>query len=311
VERYFPVEEKARVQAIVANVIAAFRRRVEAASWMSAETRATALAKLDSVYFGVGYPERWQDYSDLVVDAGDPVGNLRRVRAWNYRRALARLGRPVEPTEWWIPPCRVGAILIFQQNAYNFPAAFLQPPKFDPAGSDAANYGAIGAIVGHEVSHFVDLLGMEWDAERRMRRWWTEGDLERFQAAAEPLMRQVAAYQPLPGLPVHAKATQIEDVADLAGLMAAFDAHRAALGTRVSDREYVKQRDREFFIGFARSWRSRESEAGLRVQLASDNHTPDRFRIATVRNLDAWYEAFDVLPGQRLYLEPRARVRVW
>ena len=310
-ERYFPPAQKARLQAIVANVIAAFRKRVEAASWMSAETRATALVKLDRLYFGVGYPERWQDYSDLVVAADDPVGNLERVRARDYRRALARLGRPVDPTEWWLPPSRVAAILIFQQNAYNFPAALLQPPKFDPAGSDAANYGAIGAIVGHEVSHFVDLLGMEWDVDRRMRRWWTPEDLDRFHAAAEPLRTQVAAYQPLPGHAVDAKATQIEDVADLAGLMAAFDAYRAALGDRLSDEEYVKQQDRDFFLGFARSWRSRDSEAGLRVQLASDNHTPDRFRIATVRNLDAWYAAFDVTPGQRLYLEPSARVRVW
>jgi predicted metalloendopeptidase len=310
-ERYFPPAQKARLQGIVANVIAAFRQRVEAASWMSDQTRATALAKLGTVYFGVGYPERRQDYSDLVVAGDDPVGNLRRVRAWDYRRALARLGRPAEPTEWWMPASRVAAILIFQQNAYNFPAALLQPPKFDPAATDAANYGAIGAIVGHEVSHFVDLLGMEWDAERRMRRWWTEGDIERFHSAAEPLLQQVAAYQPLPGLAVDAKATQIEDVADLAGLMAAFDAHRAALGGRRSDAAYVKQRDREFFLGFARSWRSRSSEAGLRAQLASDNHTPDQFRIATVRNLDAWYQAFDVTPGQRLYLEPRARVRVW
>jgi predicted metalloendopeptidase len=310
-ERYFPPEQKARLQGIVANVIAAFRTRVETASWMSVETRNTALAKLDAVYFGVGYPERWPDYSGLVVDARDPVGNLRRVRAWNYRQALARLGRPVDPTEWWIAPSRAAAILIFQQNAYNFPAALLQPPKFDPAASDAANYGAIGAIVGHEISHFVDLLGMEWDAGRRMRRWWTAEDLERFQAADEPLMHQVAAYEPLPGLAVNATATQVEDVADLAGLTAAFDAHRAALGGRQSDQEYVKQQDREFFLGFARSWRSRETEAGLRAQLTSDNHTPDRFRIATVRNLDAWYAAFDVTPGQRLYLEPRARVRIW
>ena len=310
-ERYFTPAQKARLQTIVANVVAAFRKRVEAASWMAPETRATALAKLDSVYFGIGYPEGHPNYSDLVVKADDPVGNLRRVRAWDYRRALARLGRPVDRTEWWLPASRPAAILIFQQNAYNFPAALLQPPKFDPAASDAANYGAIGAIVGHEVSHFVDLLGREWDAERRERRWWTDGDSARFHTAAEPLRRQVAAYQPLPGVAVDAKTTQIEDVADLAGLTAAFDAHRAALGDRRSDAGYVKQQDREFFLGFARSWRSRSNEAGLRAQLASDNHTPDQFRIATVRNLDAWYDAFDVTPGQRLYLEPSARVRVW
>jgi len=310
-ERYFPPAQKTRLETIVANVIAAFRRRVEAASWMSPETRATALAKLDSVYFGVGYPERWPDYSTLAVDPTDPVGNLLRARAWSYRRALARLSRPVDRTEWWIPASRPTAILIFQQNAYNFPAALLQPPKFDPAASDAANYGAIGAIVGHEVSHFVDQLGMEWDAGHRMRRWWTAEDLERFHAAAEPLLTQVAAYEPLPGVAIKADATQIEDVADLAGVMAAFDAYRAALGSRRFDRPYVRQQDREFFIGFGRSWRSRDSEAGLRAQLDSDHHTPDRFRIATVRNLDAWYEAFDVTPGQRLYLEPGRRVRVW
>ncbi|HKU61114.1 MAG TPA: M13 family metallopeptidase [Gemmatimonadales bacterium] len=311
VERYFAPTQKARLQTIVANVIAAFRKRVEAASWMSAETRATALAKLDAVYFGIGYPERWPDYGDLVVKADDPIGNLRRVRAWEYRRALARLGRRVDLKEWWLPPARPAAILIFQQNAYNFPAALLQPPKFDPAASDATNYGAIGAIVGHEVSHIVDLLGMEWDAQRRERRWWTDEDIARFHAAAEPLMRQVAEYQPLPGVAVDAKKTQIEDVADLAGLMAAFEAYRAAFDARRFDAGYVKQQDREFFLGFARSWRSRSSEAGLRTQLASDNHTPEQFRIATVRNLDAWYQAFDVTPGQKLYLEPRARVRVW
>jgi predicted metalloendopeptidase len=310
-ERYFPPAVKARLQTIVANVSAAFRKRVEAATWMSAESRAIALKKVSTVYFGVGFPERWQDYSGLQISPDDPVGNVRRVRAWSYRRAVARLGRPVELTEWWMPAWRVGAILVFQQNSYNFPAALLQGPKFDPAASDAANYGAIGAIVGHELSHFVDLLGMEWDGERRMRRWWSAEDLERFHAAAAPLMKQVAGYQPLPGVPVNAKTTQVEDVADLTGLIAAFDAHRAALGPKASDTAYVRQQDREFFIGFARSWRSKYSDAGLKTQLASDNHTPDRFRIALVRNLDAWYEAFGVVPGNRLYLAPGERVRVW
>ena len=166
-ERYFPAEQKARVETIVGNVIAAFRQRVESATWMSPGTRTQALAKLKTLYFGIGYPETWQDYSDLAVDSTDAVGNLRRVADRNYRRALARLGRPVDMTEWWIAPQTVGAVLVFQQNAYNFPAALLQAPKFDPTASDAANYGAIGAIVGHEVSHFVDMLGAEWDADKR------------------------------------------------------------------------------------------------------------------------------------------------
>ncbi len=310
-ERYFPAEQKARVEAIVANVIAAFRRRVEAATWMSPATRTWSLAKLKTLYFGIGYPKQWQDYSDLVVDPADPVGNVRRAADRDYRRALARLGRPVDLTEWWIAPQTVGAVLVFQQNAYNFSAALLQAPKFDPAASDAANYGAIGAIVGHEVSHTVDMLGAEWDAERRERHWWTADDSARFQALATPLANQVSSYQPLPGLRIDGKRTQTENIADLAGLASAFDAYRATLGGKAGDQAYVRQHDREFFIGFARSWRSKIGEEGLRAQLATDGHAPESYRIATVRNIDAWYDAFDVQRGQRLYLEPKARVRIW
>lgn len=310
-ERHFPAQHKSRVAGIVANVIAAFRQRVETATWLSPGTRAVALAKLKTLYFGIGYPEQWQDYSDLVVDAADPVGNLRRVADRNYRRAVARLGQPVDVTEWWMAPQTVGAILVFQQNAYNFPAALLQAPKFDPTASDAANYGAIGAIVGHEVSHFVDMLGAEWDADKRMRRWWTAEDMTGFQAAADPLVNQYSAYQPIPGLAINGKLTQTENVADLAGLAAAFDAYRKTLGGRGGDPAYVRRQDREFFLGFARSWRGKIHEEALRTFLATDGHAPESYRIATVRNIDAWYDAFDVRPGQRLYLEPEARVRVW
>jgi len=310
-ERYFPAAQKARVQAIVGNVIAAFRQRVEAATWMSPRTRTLALAKLKTLYFGIGYPETWQDYSDLAVDPEDAMGNLRRVAEWNYRHALARLGQPVDMTEWWIAPQRVGAVLVFQQNAYNFPAALLQAPKFDRTASDAANYGAIGAIVGHEVSHFVDLLGAEYDAEGRMRHWWTAEDLTRFQALIAPLVNQFSSYRPFPEVSIDGKRTQTENIADLAGLATAFDAYRKTLGSRATDKAYVRQQDREFFIGFARSWRSKTSESAIRAQLASDNHAPESYRIATVRNIDAWYDAFDVRPGQRLYLEPGKRVRIW
>jgi predicted metalloendopeptidase len=278
---------------------------------MSPGTRTQALAKLKALYFGIGYPETWQDYSNLAVDSTDAVGNLRRVADHNYRRALARLGQPVDMTEWWIAPQTVGAVLVFQQNAYNFPAALLQAPKFDPAASDAANYGAIGAIVGHEVSHFVDMLGAEWDAEHRMQHWWTPEDLSRFQAAADALVKQVSSYHPLPDLTIDGKLTQTENIADLAGLAAAFDAYRGTLGTKATNQAYVRQQDREFFIGFARSWRGKIREEALRTQIATDGHAPESFRIATVRNIDAWYDAFDVLPGQRLYLEPKARVRIW
>jgi predicted metalloendopeptidase len=311
VERHFPAEQKARVETIVANVVAALVRRVEGATWMAPGTKALALTKLKSLYIGIGYPDHWQDYSDLAVDAEDAFGNLRRVESWKYRQTLARLGRPVDRTEWWIPPQMAGAILLFQQNAYDFSAALLQPPKFDPAASDAASYGAIGAIIGHDASHFIDLLGAEYEADGRERRWWTPEDLSRFELLTEPLINQFSGYHPLPDLVVNGKLTRSENIADLAGLAAAFDAYRTTLGGRVTDRDYVRRQDREFFLGFAQSWRSKASEAGMRKQIATDIHAPDNYRIATVRNLDAWYDAFDVKPGQRLYLEPRARVRIW
>ena len=311
VERYFPPERKARVRAIANDVVAAFSKRIEATPWMSRDSKKVALAKLKALYFGIGYPEKWQDYSDLVVDPADAVGNLRRVAERDYRRALARLGKPVDKSEWWIAPHRVGALLVFQQNAYNFSAALLQEPKFDPAASDAANYGAIGAIVGHEVSHFVDTLGAEYEPDGRMRRWWKSEDMARYEAAASALGNQFSAYRPFPDAAVDGKRTMTENIADLGGLAAAFDAHRRALGNRAGDKEYVRQQDREFFIGYARSWRAKMTEPALRAYVANDGHAPESYRIATVRNIDAWYDAFDVRPGQRLYLPPEARVRIW
>jgi len=310
-ERYFPAEQKARVQAIGANVIAALRRRVEAVTWMSPDTKRVALAKLSTLYVGIGYPERWEDYADLTVDPKDAVGNLRRVADRNYRHALARLGQQVDLTEWWMAPQTVGAVLVFQQNALTFSAALLQAPKYDPAASDASNYGAIGAIIGHEASHFIDPLGAEYEADGRRRRWWTPADSAGFQEEADGLARQFSGYHPFPDLGVDGKLTLSENIADLGGLAAAFDAYRHSLGARASDTAYVRRQDREFFLGFARSWRSRISESALRTQLTGNDHAPEMYRIATVRNLDAWYDAFDARPGDRLYLAPAARVRIW
>ena len=199
---------------------------------------------------------------------------------------------------------------MFQQNAYNFPAALLQAPKFDPTASDAANYGAIGAIVGHEVSHFVDTLGADYETDGRRRRWWADDDMASYQSATEALVRQFSSYRPFPDVAVDGRLSLTENVADLGGLVAAFDAYRRTLGSRVNDTEYVRQQDRQFFIGFARSWRVEYRDDALRAQAASD-HAPENYRVSTVRNVDAWYDAFDVKPGQRLYLEPAARVRIW
>jgi endothelin-converting enzyme/putative endopeptidase len=311
VEKYFPASEKARVQRIVANVIGAFGKRVEALEWMEPATKAQALLKLKTLYFGVGYPERWANYSELRIDARDAVGNLQRVAQWNYRNALANLHRSSAASDWVTAPQAVAAYLIPQQNAYNFAAALLQSPKFDPTAPDAVNYGAIGAICGHEISHFVDLLGADYDARGGMHQWWTKPDRMRFDALSAGLVQQFANYRPYPDLPVDGRLTLSENIADLGGLQAAFDAYRRTLGNKADDKRYVRQQDRQFFLGFAQAWRAKARENAVRKQVLSNDHAPENFRVATVRNLDAWYDAFDVVPGQRLYLDPKFRVRIW
>ncbi len=310
-ERHFSATQKARVETIVRNVIAAFRRRVAAVSWLSSPGKARALAKFDTLYFGVGYPEAWPNYSSLQVDAADAAGNLQRVAAWTYGDALARLGRPADRRQWWISPHESGAVLVFHQNAYNFAAALLQPPKYDATASDAASYGAIGAIVGHEVSHFFDTLGADYDADGSKNRWWSAADLAAYQEATAPLVQQFSNYRPFADLAIDGKLTLVENLADLAGLEAAFDAYRQTAGAAARDAQTRREQDRQFFLGFARAWRARYGDDALRRQVQSNDHAPERYRVATVRNLDAWYEAFDVRPGQRLFLEPAERVHVW
>jgi len=309
-ERYFSPAQKARILRVIANVTQAFREHVAQAAWLSPASRKIALAKLDSLYVGIAYPEAWEDWSDLRIDSRDAFGNAQRIAERSYRQALARLARPFDPHEWVLPPHTAGAVLIFQQNAYQFAAALLQPPKYDSTASEAATYGAIGAIIGHDTSHFVDVLGADYEPDGRMRRWWTVDDAAKFEAAAEPIVGQFSEYQPLPGLNVNGRLTRTENVADLAGLTAAFEAHRKSLGAAAADKDYLRRADREFFIAFAQSFGARMNEAGMRAQIATD-HAPEMYRMNTVRNLDAWYEAFDVVPGQRLYLEPGARVHIW
>jgi predicted metalloendopeptidase len=310
-ERYFPSGQKGRVERISDNVRAALIKRVDAATWMSPATKASALTKLRTLYVGIGYPDQWVDDASLTVDPVDALGNLQRVADRAYRSALARLGQPVNLKYWYIAPQTVGALLVFQQNAYVMSAALLEPPKYDHASSDAAAYGSVGALIGHDLTHYIDSLGADYDTEHRMRHWWTPDDMRRFQALAQPLVDQFAAYHPLPGLSINGKLTITENLADLGGLVAAFDAYRKTLGSRVTNTDYVRVQDREFFIAYAQTRRRKISEGALRTQVATNDHAPEDYRADTVRNLDAWYVAFNVRPGQRLYLEPSARVRVW
>jgi putative endopeptidase len=311
VERYFSPSAKAKLQSIVANLVDAFCDRIAKVQWMAPETKTLAVAKLRAVYFGVGYPEKWPDYSRLNIDATDAVGNLRRVADWDYHNALARLGKPIEQTEWVIRPQVANGVYVPLQNAYNFSAAILQPPKFDPNVSDAANYGAIGTIFGHELSHFVDTLGAGFTIQGAMQNWWTKDDLARLEAVSVPLVKQFSSYHPFPDVSINGKSTLSENTADLGGLNVAFDAYRHSLGTRINDKEFVRQQDRIFFISVARAWRVKITDDALRIQATTDVHSPQIYRTSTVRNMDAWYAAFDVAPGQRLYLEPKDRARIW
>jgi putative endopeptidase len=311
VAKYFPPATKAQVQTILANVMEAFEKRIEKVQWMTPATRAQSVAKIKSIYFGVGYPEKWTSYATLTVKPEDAFGNRQRAAEWNYQKELAKLGQPNDPQEWVTSPQTVNGLYNPLQNNYNISAAMLQPPKFDAAGSTAANYGGIGYVLGHELSHFVDTLGEQTDTHGAMRHWWTAEDVAHYETSTDPLVKQFAGYHAFPDLPVNGKLTLSENVADLAGLNSAFDAYRGTLGNKIQDKAYVREQDRQFFIGYARAWRVTMRDAAVRDLVATNTHAPQAFRVATVRNLDAWYDAFDVVPGQRYYLEPAARVHVW
>jgi len=310
-QRYFSPEAKAQAQAMVANLIAAYRKRIEALTWMDPATKAEAEAKLSTLYVGVGYPETWRDYSSYEVQADDIFGNIWRGSLSEYRREVARLGKPVDRKEWSMTPQTVNAVNLPLQNALNFPAAILQPPFFDPLAPAAANYGAIGAIIGHEISHTFDTEGSTFDSKGRVRNWWTPADLAHFEAATAKLAAQYDTYKPFPDLSVNGKQTLAEDIADMAGISAAYDGYRAALAGKPSPTVEGFSGDQQFFIAFAQNWGSKTREAALRQQVMTDPHAPAQYRAYTVRNIDAWYAAFGVQPGEKLYLAPPERVRLW
>jgi endothelin-converting enzyme/putative endopeptidase len=310
-QRYFSPETKAQIEAMVANIIAAFRRRIEALPWMDPATKAEARAKLTTLYVGIGHPETWRDYSSYEVKADDIFGNLWRGGLFDYHRGVARLGHPVDRRDWGLYPQAIDADELALQNALNFPAATLQPPYFDPQAPAAVNYGAIGAVIGHEISHTFDTTGSTFDSTGRVRNWWKPADMAHFKAAAARLAAQYDSYKPFPDLAVNGKQTLNENIADLAGISAAYDAYRASLAGKAAPVQNGFTGDQQFFLSFAQEWASKSSEAFLREQVMTDDHSPDQFRPVTVRNLDAWYAAFYVKPGDRLYLAPADRVRIW
>jgi len=310
-ERYFSPEAKAQAQAMVANIIASFRKRIDGLSWMDPATKAEAQEKLTTLYVGIGYPETWRDYSLYEIKPNDIFGNIWRSSLEDYRRDVARLGKPVDRKEWSMTPQTVNAVNLPLQNALNFPAAILQPPFFDPLAPAAANYGAIGSIIGHEISHTFDTEGSAFDSKGRVRNWWTPADLEHFEAATAKLAAQYDTYKPFPDLSVNGKQTLAENIADVAGISAAYDGYRASLNGSAAPVQDGFSGDQQFFIAFGQNWGSKTREASQRQQVMTDPHAPAQFRAATVRNIDAWYAAFNVQPGETLYLAPPDRVRIW
>jgi len=309
--RYFPPEAKARVQVMVTDLTTAFRSRIANLAWMSPQTKEKALAKLAALEIGIGYPDAWIDYSTLNVVRGDAFGNWRRAEAFNRQRNLEKLRQPVDPIEWPIHPQIPGAVIMFSPNAEFFSAAILQPPYFDSQGDSASNYGSAGAGMAHEISHSFDELGNIYDAHGRLSRWWSGEDLGRFRAEAAKLVAQYDAYCPLPDLCVKGKQVLSENAADLAGLLVAHDAYVLSLKGQTDVVLGGRSGEQRFFLAFAERWRRLQSETALRRQIAADTHAPGEYRSDAVRNVDAWYQAYKVVNGDRLYVKPEDRVRIW
>jgi len=309
-DKYFPASAKAEVQKMVEAIKAAFARRVEALDWMAPSTKEEALKKVRGIVVGVGYPDTWRNYSGLEI-GNDAYANQKNAGLAEYRHQVAKIGKPMDRAEWWMPPQLVNAVNLPVQNAMNFPAAILVRPFFDAKADPAFNYGAIGSVIGHEISHSFDNNGALFDSTGALRNWWTPADFQRFQKAGDALAAQYDQYEALPGLHVNGRLTLGENIADVAGLSAAYDAYRHSLGGKDAPTIDGFTGDQRFFLAHAQVWATKMREETLRQRVLTDGHTPGQFRALTGRNLDAWYSAFNVKPGQKLYLAPDKRVKVW
>ncbi|TFG45331.1 MAG: M13 family peptidase [Gemmatimonadales bacterium] len=309
--RHFSPAQKERAEAMVANIIAAFSARVDQLAWMAPSTKKEAHAKLAVLKVGVGYPDTWPSYTGLRIVPGDAYGNAERAGVYHLQARLKMLGQPVDRGEWVMTPQTVNAVNMPAMNAMNFPAAILEPPFFDPNRAAIMDYGAMGTVIGHEISHSFDNLGALFDATGRLHNWWTPEDLTHFEASAAQLVAQYTAYRPFPDLAVNGQQTLSENIADLAGIAAAYDAYRMSLGGAEAPVIDGFTGDQQFFVSFGQIWRTKYREPALRQRVLTDGHSPGEYRAFTVRNVDAWYPSFDVQPGQTLYLSPADRVRVW
>ncbi len=311
VARYFAPESKAQVRHMVEQVKTAFVERLDRIDWLDPTTRAEARKKVETMEVGVGYPDTWRSYDGVSLDPATAYANKQALEKHYYRQQLAKAGKPQDKREWWMNAQLVNAVNLPVQNALNFPAAIMQPPFFDPAADPAANYAGIGATIGHELSHSFDSAGADFDSAAHMRNWWTQKDRAEFDKAGKALAAQFDTYEAFPGVHVRGEQTLAENVADIAGLAAAYDAYRASLEGKEAPVIDGLTGDQRFFIAYAQTWATKMRDELLRKRVATDGHAPGMFRALTVRNLDAWYEAFGVKPGDKLYLPPEQRVTIW
>ncbi|WP_309611916.1 M13 family metallopeptidase [Sphingomonas sp.] len=311
VAKYFPPATKAAADKLVVNIIAAMHDRISNLDWMAPPTKIKAQAKLAAFTPRIGYPSQWRDYGALDIVGGDAFGNNLRANQWDHDFNRAKLGKPIYRWEWGMTPMTVNAQANPTLVAITFPAAILQPPFFDPKADPAINYGGIGAVIGHEMSHHFDDQGSKFDAHGKLTQWWTDADIAAFKRLSANLVAQYDAYEPLPGMHVKGALTLGENSADLAGLNAAYDAYHRSLGGKKAPIIDGTTGDQRFYLGWAQVWRRNYREANLRQRLLTDPHAPSEQRSDIVRNLDPWVPAFGAKPGQKLYLAPKKRVRIW
>ncbi|MEY4620334.1 MAG: hypothetical protein RIS65_1506 [Pseudomonadota bacterium] len=309
--KYFPPETKAAMDVLVKNVLSAMGRRIDGLAWMQPETKVKAREKLANFTTKIGYPDRWKDYSNLKIVRGDVFGNDLRANQWGFDDNMSKLGQPIRRWEWGMLPQTVNAYANFGMNEIVFPAAILQPPFFDAKADPAVNYGGIGAVIGHEISHHFDDQGAKYDATGKLADWWTESDVKAFEAAGKKLIAQYDAYKIFPDASVKGEFTLGENIGDLAGLTIAYDAYRTSLNGKEPPVIDGMTGDQRFFLGWAQVWRRNYREANLRQRLITDPHSPSEQRAWVVRNLDKWYDAFQPKADGKLYLKPEDRVRIW
>ncbi len=311
VAKYFPPESKARMDELVRNLLAAYRESIDGLDWMSPATKKEAQAKLATFMPKIGYPDTWRDYTALEIRGDDLVGNVARANSFEYRRNVAKLGKPVDRKEWFMTPQTINAYYNPELNEIVFPAAFLQPPFFDPSADDAVNYGAIGATIGHEISHGFDDKGSEYDGAGNLRKWWTAEDRKRFGVKTKALIAQYGAYS-VAGYRVNGALTVGENIADNSGLAIAIKAYHMSLNGRPAPVIDGLTGDQRLFMGYAQSWQEKMRDEAMIAQIKSDPHAPGEFRAnGALMNQDAFHQAFDVKPGDRMYLAPEKRVRIW